>query len=151
MTKKQKNQSQNEEKNKPNGPVLTIQAHEEPEKLDIKEEIETINKELPLWVKMRLSLGQALPKKYKEAYENRLLEKWKKVIIKKEEKLLRQAEESKAKAIETIMMFNTVFVVEDEDGNEYTDEQLRRLTHEELIELIEYYLSELKKDVGSTI
>lgn len=105
-------------------------------------------KKLPLTMRMRLAAGRLLPEQWRKKLEESMLKRWQNIVITQEKELLAKAREDKDKAIKAIMMFNAIYVLEDESGEAYDEERLEELSHEELVEMLEFYLNELKKDVG---
>lgn len=102
---------------------------------------EETNKTISKWEK---SLGRFWNKGKKE----KLIKNWTKQLIAQEKKLIEKAEKTKKDAIIGIMMFNAMYVLEDKAGKPYTEQRLQAMHHEKILELLKYYIRELKKDVG---
>ena len=72
--------------------------------------------------------------------EPSMLDKWRirretKKIIKYEEEIKELIQRTKEKALETIKLFQKMYYMEDKEGKELTQEELERMSHEELIEI----------------
>lgn len=65
-----------------------------------------------------------------------------------EQKTKELNEENRKKAIEGILALNKMYVLEKEDGSPLTAEYLKTAPLDELIEILEIYTEELKKDLG---
>lgn len=86
--------------------------------------------------------------------EPSMLDKWRirretKKIIKYEEEIKELIQRTKEKALETIKLFQKMYYMEDKEGKELTQEELERMSHEELIEIAETYLEEMRKEIGA--
>lgn len=73
---------------------------------------------------------------------------WEKSMVAQEEEVRKKIAETRENAEKCLMMFEKVYVLEDEQGKPYTEQRIQRMTHAELLKLLDFYLNELRKDVG---
>ena len=109
---------------------------------DLKgEDLERYEKRIEIWDKH-------LNRPWNRWRRDKLIGAWRDNIIKQENELDKKIRESKELCITSLLMFSSVYILEDENGKEYTKERLSEMDHEDLIDLHLYYMGELKKDVG---
>lgn len=120
---------------------------EEPLPVPVPEE-EVEYERLPLRFRTKLAFSALLPRRLREKRERYLINQWRDSIIAQEQELLSVANEDKMKAVQAILMFNAVYVLEDENGMAYTEERMAEMSHQEVLDVLENYLEEMKKDVG---
>lgn len=76
------------------------------------------------------------------------LKKYEQMLERRMDRIIQSAKTSKASAMQAIEGLRKIYVLEDNKGREYTYERLLDMSHEELIEILEHYNKEMKKEYG---
>lgn len=80
----------------------------------------------------------------------RIIRRWEEETAKQHKEIMKLAIKTREHAIEALLQFEALYVLEDSNGERYTQQRLRNMPHEQLTKLLRFYLEELRKDLGLT-
>lgn len=93
-------------------------------------------------------IDKILNRPWNKRKRKKIIKQWQKEIIEKKKEILEKSKEQKEIATNIILSFNAIYVLEDEEGKEWTKERLLEQEHMKLVKLIEFYIGELEMEVG---
>lgn len=77
-----------------------------------------------------------------------LVKRQERLLHKRIQQILKKEGENRKQVLEGLVKLEQLYVMEDEQGKEYTKERMETMTTEELTELLEHYNEQMKKEHG---